>query len=209
MCVCVLEILVLKFFRLRDYCVDWIISWVVCWTAFISVFFSSRKTVLKSWLDTSSIPHRYLAICWASWAFFLTQSRHLLDTWWIDRESSYLLDSSSTLGGSIELLFLNLILCCSIPQLSTTRSSTPTSTASSILPETLAVEHYWRVYIFLNRDSSLILQSLSICLRLFISQTLSFSLQTSSSRILQAFSSFSLLGKLLILSHSCISWFKT
>ena len=41
---------------LRDYCVDWIIGWVVCWIAFISVFFSSRKTVLKSWLNTSSIP---------------------------------------------------------------------------------------------------------------------------------------------------------
>ena len=41
---------------LRDYCVDWIIGWVVCWIAFISVFFSSRKTVLKSWFDTSSIP---------------------------------------------------------------------------------------------------------------------------------------------------------
>ena len=41
---------------LRDYCVDWIIGWVVCWIAFISVFFSSQKTVLKSWFDTSSIP---------------------------------------------------------------------------------------------------------------------------------------------------------
>ena len=99
---------------LRDYCVDWIIGCVACWIAFMSVFFTSRKTVLKSWLDTSSTPHRYLAICRASQAFFLTQSRHLLNTWWIDRESSCLLDSSSTPCGSIELLFLNLILCCSI-----------------------------------------------------------------------------------------------
>ena len=195
---------------LRDFCVDWIIGWVVCWIAFISVFFTSRKTVVKSCLDTSSTPPRYLAIYRASQAFFLTQSRHLLDTWWINRESSCLLDSSSTPGGSIELLFLNLILCCSIPQLLTTRSSTPTSTASSIHPDTSAVEHYWRVYIFLFRNPSLISSiSLSICLWLFISQTLSFSLQTSSSRILQAFSSFSLFGKLLILSHSCISCFKT
>ena len=41
---------------LRDFCVDWIIGWVVCWIAFISVLFTSRKTVLKSWLNTSLIP---------------------------------------------------------------------------------------------------------------------------------------------------------
>ena len=141
---------------MRDFCVDWIIGWVVCWIAFISVFFTSRKTVLKNWLDTSSTPPQYHAICRASQAFFLTQSRHLLDTWWIDRENSCLLDSSSTLGGSIELLFLNLILCFSIPQLSTTRSSIPTSIASSIPLDTSAVEHYWRIYIFLLCDPSLI-----------------------------------------------------
>ena len=99
---------------LRDYCIDWIIGWVVCWIAFISVFFSSRKIVLKSWLDTSLTPPRYLVICRASQAFFLSQSRHLLDTWWIDRKSSCFLDSSSTPGGLIEILFLNLILCFSI-----------------------------------------------------------------------------------------------
>ena len=119
MCVCVLEIVVLKFFLdweifFWDFCVDWIIGWVVCWIAFISVFFSSQKIVLKSWLDTSLTPPRYLVICRASQAFFLSQSRHLLDTWWIDRESSCFLDSSSTPGGLIEILFLNLILCCSI-----------------------------------------------------------------------------------------------
>ena len=79
------------------------------------MFFSSGKIVLKSWLDTSLTPPRYLAFYRAFQAFFLTQSRHLLDTWWIDRESSCLLDSSLTPGGSIELLFLNLTLCCSIP----------------------------------------------------------------------------------------------
>ena len=50
----------------------------------------------KLFWKTSLTPPRYLAICRASQAFFLTQSRHLLDTWWIDRESSFLLDSSST-----------------------------------------------------------------------------------------------------------------
>ena len=61
MCVCVFwRFLCSKFLNweiiLRDFCVVWIIGWVVCWIAFISVFFTSRKTVLKSWLDTSSIP---------------------------------------------------------------------------------------------------------------------------------------------------------
>ena len=116
---------------LRDYCVDWIISWVVCWIALISVFFSSRKAILKSWLDTSLTPSRYLAICWASQAFFLTQSRHLLDTWWIDRASV------------LETNFL-LLDTCLIPQLSTTSFSTPTSTTSSTPLVTSAVEHYWR-----------------------------------------------------------------
>ena len=161
MCVCVFwRSLCSKFLDwetiLRDYCVDWIIGWVVCWIAFISVFFSSRKTVLKSWLDTSSTPPWYLAICWASQAFFLMQSRYLLNTWWIDRESSCLFDSSLTPGGSIKLLFLKLILCCSIPQLSTTTFSTPPLTASSIPPDTLVVEHYWRSYLNLLCDLSLI-----------------------------------------------------
>ena len=160
----------------------------------------------KLFWKPSSTPPRYLAICRASQAFFLTQSQHLLDTWWIDRESSCLLDSSLTPRGSIKLLFLNLILCCSIPQLSTTNSSTPTSTTSSTPPDTSAVEHYWRVYIYFHRDPSLIF---SICPWLFISQTLSFSLSTSSSRLLQAFSSFSTLGKRLIPLYSCISCFKT
>ena len=46
--------------------------------------------------------------------FFLLQSRQLLNTWWIDRECSCLLDSFSIPSGSIELLFLDLIPCCLI-----------------------------------------------------------------------------------------------
>ena len=160
-----------------------------------------------------STPPWHLAICRASQAFFLTQSRHLLDALWIDRESSCLLDSSSTLGGSIELLFLNLTLYCSIPSryLSCRRPDPrhlprqlprylPIPQLSSITEGSI----YFSFAILLS-----FLRSLSICPWLFFSQTLIFSLQTSSSRILQAFSSFSLLGKLLILSHSWISWFKT
>ena len=112
-------------------------------------------------------PPRYLAICRASQAFFLMQSRHLLHTWWIDRESSCLLDSSSTLGGSIELLFLKPILCCSIPQLSKTTFSTP--------PDTSTVKHYWCSYLNLLRDPSLISSiSLDLCVPVHLSNTLSF-----------------------------------
>ena len=105
MCVCVFwSSLCSKFFffKLRDYCVDWIIGWVVCWIAFMFVFFSSRKTVLKSWLDTSSIPC-YLSsflslfliailiaprnlvdrLSFCSWIWFLI-SRYLLDTSAVD-----------------------------------------------------------------------------------------------------------------------------
>ena len=153
MCVCVLEILVLKSFLIER----------LFWEIFVLIRSLVELYVgLHSYLCFSPLeklfwkagltPPWYLAICRASQAFFLTQSRHLLDTWWIDRESSCLLDSSSTLGGSIERLFLNLIPCCSIPQLSTTCSST----TSSIPPDTSAVEHYWRVYIYFHRDRSLI-----------------------------------------------------
>ena len=91
MCVCVFwRSLCLKFLNwktiLRDFCVDWIIGWVVCWIAFISVFFTSRKTVLKSWLDNSSTSPQYLAICRASQVIFFKCN----------------LDTSSIPGGSIE-----------------------------------------------------------------------------------------------------------
>ena len=147
------------------------------------VFFTIRKTGFKSWLDTSSKP------CFLSsfFSFFLSQSRQLLDTWWIDRESSCFLNSSSTPGGSIELLFLDLLSCSLIPQLSTTISSIPTSIASSIPASN---ELYWGfIYTFFAIQFSF-LQSLSICPHLFISQTLSLSLQTSSFVIFQAFSRF-------------------
>ena len=92
---------------LRDYCVDWIIGWVVCWIAFISVFFSSWKTILKSWLDTSSTPCCLLSFL----IFYLLQSRQLLNSWWIDRESSCLLDSFLTPGGSFEIFLTFLLIC--------------------------------------------------------------------------------------------------
>ena len=119
MCVCVLEILVLNFFFwLRDYFERFFVfigSLVELYVGLHSYLcFSSLKKKKLFW-KAGSTPPRYLAICWASQAFFLMQSRHFLDTLWIDRESSCLLDSFSTPGGSIELLFLILMCCSSIP----------------------------------------------------------------------------------------------
>ena len=179
MCVCILEILVLKIFFFWIERLFWktfvlIGSLVELYVGLHSYLcFSHLK---KMFWKAGSTPPRYLAICRASQAFFLTQSWHLLDTWWIDWESSCLLNSSSTPSGSIKLLFLNLILCCSIPQLSTTSSSTPTSIASSIPLDTSAVEHYWRVYIFFHRDSSLISSiSLNLSATVHLPNTLHFS----------------------------------
>ena len=167
----------------------------------------------KLFWKTSLTPPWYLAICRASQAFFLTQSRHLLDTWWIDRESSFLLDSPSTPGGSIKFLFLKLILCCLILARYLSCRQPLSWHLPQQLPRHLPIPQlssitegsiYSSIAILLT-----FLRSLSICPRLFISQTFSFSLPTSSSRFLQAFSSFSTLGKCLIPLYSCISYFKT
>ena len=123
-----------------------------------------EKLVLKC----GSTPPRYLAIYRDSQAFFISQSWQLLDTWWIDRESSCLLDSFSTPGGSIELLFLELISYCSIPQLSTSIFSTPTSIVSSTPLDTSSVEHYLRFYLnLLVRSGSHFTRSLSRLLPVF------------------------------------------
>ena len=113
MCVCVFwRSLCLKFLNwetiLRDFCVDWIIGWVVCWIAFISVLFTSRKTILKTWLDTSSIP------CYLS-SFSSIFLKHNLDTSLIPGRSiekaltsliasRHLLDQSSFCSESNSLL---------------------------------------------------------------------------------------------------------
>ena len=143
------------------------------------VFFHSRKTGFKKWLDTSSIPCCLLRF----FSCFLSLSRQLLDTWWIDRESSCLLDSFSTPGGSDEL-FLDT---CLIPQLSTTISSIPTLIASSIPLNTCIYRALLRVYIFILRDPILI--SL-ISLDLFVPVHLPNILSQSPNLFLYDFSSF-------------------
>ena len=90
---------------LKAYYAVWIVGWVACLIAFMSVFFSSQKTVLKSWLDTSSIVSYLLSFL----SFFLSQSRQHLDTLLIDQESFCPLDSFSTPGGSIKPHLLLLV----------------------------------------------------------------------------------------------------
>ena len=110
---------------------------------------NSFEKLARHLLDTSSTS------CCLSRFFscFVLLSRQLLDAWWIDRESSCLFDSFSTLGGSIELLFLDLMSCSSIPQLSTTFSSIPPSIASSIPLDTCIYRALLRVYIFISSRS--------------------------------------------------------
>ena len=166
------------------------------------MFFTSQKTVLKSWLDTSLIP------CYLSsfLSFFL--SAISTPPWYlVDRSRKlpacsiaprHLVDRSSF--WSWIWFFVARYLSCRWPDPRQLPRYLPIPQLSSITERSI----YSSFAILLS-----FLRSPSICPPLFTSQTLSFSLQTFSLRILQAFSSFSLLGKLLILSHSCTSCFKT
>ena len=112
MCVCVfLKIHVLKIFIERWF---WELNILIGSLVELHVGLHSclcfsllEKLLLKA---RSTLP-RYLDVCRASSTFSYCN----LDTWWIDRESSYLLDSFSTPGGLIELLFLYLLICSSTP----------------------------------------------------------------------------------------------
>ena len=120
-------------------------------------------------------PPWYLAIYRASQAFFLSQSRQLLDTWWIDRECSCLLDSFSTPGGSIELLFLDLIPCCStLAQYLSCRWPFSRYLPRKIL-DTCICRDLLRVYIYLLRNPFLISSiSLDLSAPIHLPNTLSF-----------------------------------
>ena len=86
-----------KFFGLRDYFerfLCWLDHWLSCVLDCIHIcVFHISKNSFEKLARHLLTPPRYLAIYRASQAFFLTQSRHLLDTWWIDWESSCLLNS--------------------------------------------------------------------------------------------------------------------
>ena len=140
----------------------------------MSVFFSSRKTILKSWLDTSSIASylssflslfhiailttpRYLV----DQSRMLLPPRQLLDTWWIDR--AFVLGSDSLLLDTF-----------SIPQLSMTIFLIPTLIASSIPFDTCICRDLQRVYIYFLRDPFLISSiSLDLSAHVHLPNTLS------------------------------------
>ena len=111
-----------------------------------------EKLFLKSWLDTSSIAS-YLS---SFLSFFLLQSQQHLDTWWIDRESFWPLDSSSTPSGSIEphiLLLVFLFLdSFSTHDLSTLLFLDTCSKDVSTPPRHLICRDLLMVYIFSSCD---------------------------------------------------------
>ena len=134
------------------------------------VFFTSRKTVFKSWLGTSLIASylssflKLFLIAISPTPRYLVDlsrlglyARQLLDTWWIDRAfvlktGVLILDTSST------------------PQLSTNIFKTPPRQIPQYLSIPSSVENYWLSYIKPLRDPDLISIDLSLNTSLFLSQ---------------------------------------
>ena len=183
------------------YCV-WIIGCVACLIAFMFVFFSSRKTIFKSLLDTSSTPG-YLS---SFQAFFYRN----LDTWWIDRESSCLLDSFS-IARSIDRAFvLDMVVCSSTHarhlHLSMAIFSTPNSTYFSTPLDTFICRDLLMAYIFSLCDPHLISVDLSLDTSVFSSPK---PLSLNPNLFPNGFSSlikFFLTWYVFNLSFSCISF---
>ena len=123
----------------------------------------------KLFLKASSTPPQHLHNIWLFVelpSFFLSQSRHLLDTWWVNRESFCPFNSFSTPGGSIEPHFLCLMFCTSTLSrhlyLSMAKSSTPGSTPYSTLSRHLHLSTFTKVlYILLVRSEPHFSRSLS------------------------------------------------
>ena len=149
MCVCFWESMCLKLL-LRDYferLLCWLDHWLSCMLdcIHICVFLLLKncfEKLTQHLLDTSSIPcylssfsSLFLIAILTPPRYLVDRSRkllpprYLLDTWWIDR--------ASVIGSDSLLLDT-----CSIPQLSTSIFSTPTSTASSTPLDTSSVKHY-------------------------------------------------------------------
>ena len=163
-------------------------------------FLYLKKLVLKAY----STPPRYLAVCWAFSAFSYRNP-----------------DNSSTLGGSIENAFASSIasrhllnrsrfwsgIWWFVPRylLDTCICRWP---FSRHLPRHLHLSRFIGTLFKLPvRSRTHFPRSLSRYFSISLPKTLSSHSNNCFSRILQAFSSFSLLGKPLILSHSCISCF--
>ena len=179
----------------------------------MSVFFSSRKTSFKKWLDTSSIPPWHLAIFRASQAFSYRNP-----------------NNSSIFGGSIEKAPVSLIASWHLMDRSSFCSWIWWVGPRYLLNTSTVDKHFLDTYLnsFLDTSGHLICRdllkvlykpphairtsfhSISLLIALcFLSQTLSSHSNLNPRRFLQAFSSFSSLGKLLISHSSCISCFET
>ena len=122
-------------------------------------------------------------------------------------------DSSLIPGGSIELLFLDLMNCCSILAwyLSVDKHFLDTYIDSFLdTSRHLICRALLKVLFKPPRAIRSLFHSISLSIALcFLSQTLSSHSNLNPQRFLQAFSRFSSLGKLLISHFSCISCFET
>ena len=206
MCAYIFEIHVLLKSLLRDifeslkcYLDHWLSCILDCIHVCVSLLSKNYSEKLaQHLLDTSSIAS-YLS---SFLSFFLSQSRQYLDTWWIDREIFWPLDSSSTPSGSIEPHILLLVFffldSFSTPDLLTSLFLTHTRKMSRHHLDTSSVKIYWW-FIYSPRviRNSFLSISLSIPLTFHL-PILSYSLQTSSLWILKLSSSFPSLGKCLI-----------
>ena len=194
---------------LRDYCVDWIIGWVACWIAFISVFFTLEKLVLKS----GSTPPWHLAICRDSQAFSYRYP-----------------DSSSILGGSIEKAPASLIASRHLVDRSRFYSWIWWVVPRYFLDTSAVDDYFLDTYLDSFLDTSRHLHLLSFTEGLYIPSSrsesyffdLSRSVRTCSSPkhhlshskplpmwFFMLFQDFSSLVKFLISYSSCISCFET
>ena len=178
----------------------------------MSVFFTSRKTDFKCWLDTSSIPPRYLIVYRASSAF---SNRN---------PDSFSIPSGSIENGSASSIASRHLVdrsrfyswfCWVVPRHLLDTSAVDDLFSQHLLDRYLDTSRYLHLSrfttgtIYTSCAIPLSFQSISLSILLwFLCQILSSHSLNCSSRFLQAFSSFSSLGKLLIVSYSCISCFE-
>ena len=179
----------------------------------MSVFFTSRKTVFKkNCPDTSLIPPRYLAVYRASAFSYRNPNNFLIPSGSIENGSAsliaswYLVDRSSFCSWFWWVVPWYLLDTSPVDDY----FLTPSSTSVSIPLDTcicrdllltlfkLHVRSRFHFIRYLSWYFSVFFPKLSHLPPIFV-----------SSRTFQAFSRISSLGKLLILSHSCISCFET
>ena len=197
MCVCVLEIFVLKIFRLRDYferLLGWLDHWLSCMLdcIHICVFLLSKsyfEKLARHLLNTFSIPCYLLSFSSLFLNAISTPSRYLVDrssfcSWNWFFVARYLLDTSAVDNQFLDTYLDNF--------LDTSRYlSCRALLKVQLKPPSQSVSHFFVL-------------SRSVCACSSPKQSL-----FHSQPLPQTFSSFSTLGKLLIALYSCISCFKT